>query len=39
MLQGSHGNQRKEVDKLTDWLKGEIRPDIVLMSNALLSGP
>lgn len=38
MLRGLNGNQRKEVGKLTDWLNGEIRPDIVLMSNALLSG-
>ena len=38
MLSGLDGNQRKEVGKLSDWLRGEIRPDIVLMSNALLSG-
>ena len=38
MLRGTDGNQRKEVGKLIDWLKSEIRPDAVLMSNALLSG-
>ena len=38
MLRGTDGNQRKEVHKLIDWLKSEIRPDAVLMSNALLSG-
>ena len=38
MLRGRDGNQRKEVGKLIDWLKGEIRPDAVLMTNALLSG-
>ncbi len=38
MLRGVDGNQRKEVAKLIDWLKAEIKPDVVLMSNALLSG-
>ncbi len=38
MLRGRDGNQRKEVGKLIDWLKGDIRPDAVLMTNALLSG-
>ena len=38
MLRGTDGNQRKEVGKLIDWLKSEIRPDAVLMSNSLLSG-
>ncbi len=38
MLRGRHGKQRKEVAKLVDWLRGEIRPDAILMTNALLSG-
>jgi len=38
MLRGLDGNQRKEVGKLIDWLKSDIRPDVVLMTNALLSG-
>ncbi len=38
MLQGEHGHQRKEVAKLIDWLKAEVNPDVLLLSNALLSG-
>jgi glycosyltransferase involved in cell wall biosynthesis len=38
MLQGKDGRQAKEVRKLVDWLKSEIKPEIVLMTNALLSG-
>ena len=38
MLQGTHGRQRKEVAKLVDWLKEDVKPDVVLLTNALLSG-
>jgi glycosyltransferase involved in cell wall biosynthesis len=38
MLKGEHGHQRKEVAKLVHWLATEIRPDIVNLTNALLSG-
>jgi glycosyltransferase involved in cell wall biosynthesis len=38
MLRGAHGHQRKELDKLIDWLAAEVRPDVLLMTNALLSG-
>lgn len=38
MLRGRDGKQRKEVAKLVDWLKGEIRPEVILLTNALLSG-
>jgi glycosyltransferase involved in cell wall biosynthesis len=38
MLQGEHGLQRKEVDKLVRWLAEEIRPEVVNLTNALLSG-
>jgi glycosyltransferase involved in cell wall biosynthesis len=38
MLAGDEGRQRKEVEKLVDWLE-EIRPDIVHLNNALLLGP
>ena len=38
MLRGRDGKQRKEVAKLTGWLADEIRPDVVVFSNALLSG-
>jgi glycosyltransferase involved in cell wall biosynthesis len=38
MLKGKDGKQRKEVAKLTEWLAGEVKPDVVVFSNALLSG-
>ncbi len=39
MLQGLHGKQKRDLDQLIDWLKlPEHRPDIVCISNALLSG-
>ncbi|MBN1846386.1 MAG: glycosyltransferase family 4 protein [Sedimentisphaerales bacterium] len=37
MLRGQEGRQKKELDRLVDWLAAE-RPDIVCLSNALLSG-
>ena len=38
MLQGTHGHQRKELNKLIDWLDTEVKPDVLLLTNALLSG-
>ncbi len=38
MLEGKNGNQVKELKRLTAWLKGNERPDVVHISNALLSG-
>jgi len=38
MLKGEHGNQRKEIAKLVRWLAGDIRPEIVNLTNVLLSG-
>ncbi|HZU35705.1 MAG TPA: glycosyltransferase family 4 protein [Gemmataceae bacterium] len=38
MLKGEHGYQRKEVERLVDWLAEEVRPDIVNLTNVLLSG-
>jgi glycosyltransferase involved in cell wall biosynthesis len=38
MLKGEAGNQRKEVDKLVAWLAEEVRPDIVHLTNVILSG-
>ena len=38
MLRGTHGKQRKEVSKLTRWLAKEVKPDAILLTNALLSG-
>jgi glycosyltransferase involved in cell wall biosynthesis len=38
MLRGEEGRQRKELDKLIDWLAEEIRPDVVHLSNVMLVG-
>lgn len=38
MLKGADGLQRKEVAKLAGWLAAEVKPDVVVFSNALLSG-
>jgi glycosyltransferase involved in cell wall biosynthesis len=38
MLKGEHGHQRKEVEKLVGWLADEVKPDVILFTNALLSG-
>ena len=36
MLEGEHGNQRKEVEKLVAWLKTEPAPDVVTLPYTLL---
>jgi glycosyltransferase involved in cell wall biosynthesis len=38
MLEGDHGQQKKEIQKLVQWLSEEHRPEIVIFSNVLLSG-
>lgn len=38
ILEGRHGRQRKELDKLVDWLAAEVRPELVHLSNAMLAG-
>ena len=38
MLKGEHGKQRKEVAKIVRWLAVELRPQLVNLTNALLSG-
>ena len=38
MLKGEHGFQKKEIDKLVSWLAAEIKPQIVNLTNVLLSG-
>ena len=38
MLEGTHGRQRKEFDKLVHWLRGQPRPDVVDISNSMLIG-
>jgi glycosyltransferase involved in cell wall biosynthesis len=36
VLEGRHGHQRKEVDKLVHWLRSEPRPDVIDISNSML---
>ena len=38
MLQGEHGHQRKEVEKLVRFLAADFKPDVVVLSNVLISG-
>jgi glycosyltransferase involved in cell wall biosynthesis len=38
MLQGEHGHQAKEVRKLARWLAQDVKPEIVNLTNVLLSG-
>jgi glycosyltransferase involved in cell wall biosynthesis len=38
ILRGEHGYQRKEVAKLVHWLSHEVRPELVQLTNVLLSG-
>jgi glycosyltransferase involved in cell wall biosynthesis len=38
MLDGTNGNQRKEVEKLVEWFETHWRPDVILLTNVLLSG-
>jgi len=38
MLRGSHGNQRQELQMLIEWMKHDLKPDVVHLSNALMSG-
>lgn len=38
ILNGIHGPQRQEINELIDYLCDQLRPDVILFSNALLSG-
>ena len=38
MLRGEHGRQAAELEKLVGWMEGQERPDVVLLSNAMLGG-
>jgi len=38
MLRGEAGNQRKEIEKLVDWLITDVRPDVVHLSNSMMIG-
>lgn len=38
VLRGEHGFQAKEVDALADWLAGDLRPDVLNLTNVLVAG-
>jgi glycosyltransferase involved in cell wall biosynthesis len=38
MLKGEHGYQKKEIDKLASWLVGDVQPQIINLTNVLISG-
>lgn len=38
MLQGTHGKQRKEIAKLVQYLKNDAQPDVIILTNLLISG-
>ncbi len=38
MLRGEHGPQREEVERLVSWLTTDVQPDVVNLTNVLLSG-
>ena len=38
MLKGADGPQRDEIQELVTWLADDLQPDLILCSNALLSG-
>jgi len=37
-LQGEHGRQRKEINKLIHWLERDFKPEVVHLSNSMLAG-
>lgn len=38
MLEGVHGRQRSEFERLLEWLQSDVKPDVVLMTNLLIGG-
>jgi glycosyltransferase involved in cell wall biosynthesis len=38
VLRGREGFQRKEVERLADWLTAEFKPDVIVFSNILTAG-
>ena len=38
MLRGENGQQRREVEKLVEWLRSEPRPDVAVLPNSMLIG-
>lgn len=39
MLRGEQGHQAEEVSRLVAWLRDEVRPDAVILTNLLIAGP
>lgn len=38
MLRGESGRQRKELAKLGEYLRGEVQPDVIVLTNMLIAG-
>ncbi len=38
MLRGEDGNQKQEVERLVRWLRDDIQPDAILLTNLLIAG-
>lgn len=38
MLKGEHGKQHEELDRMIHWIRDHYKPDVIHLSNALLSG-
>src|SRR5215510_15125771 len=38
ILRGTAGFQKKEVERLAEWLSGDLRPDVIVFSNMLTAG-
>ena len=38
MLKGMKGNQRKEVERLSDWLCSTAKPEVIIFTNILIGG-
>lgn len=38
ILRGREGHQRKEVERVAEWLTGELAPDVIVFSNILTAG-
>lgn len=38
ILRGESGRQQKEINKLVEWIQGQPKPDVVIVSNVMLVG-
>lgn len=38
LLKGEEGNQKRELDKLVDWLRRDFKPDLVHLTNSMFLG-